>query len=48
MNPPKYSAIDYINFLIGTQKADSCSEAEIDYDTSVICKTVLTLSFASD
>lgn len=27
MNPPKYSAIDYINFLIGTQKAYSCSEA---------------------
>jgi len=28
MNPPKYTAIEYINFLIGTQKAYSCSEAE--------------------
>jgi hypothetical protein len=28
MNPPKYTGIDYINFLIGTQKAYSCSEAE--------------------
>lgn len=28
MNPPKYQAIDYINFLIATQKAYSCSEAE--------------------
>jgi hypothetical protein len=27
MNPPKYTAIDYINFLIGTQKAYSCTEA---------------------
>lgn len=28
MNPPKYQAIDYINFLIATQKAYSCCEAE--------------------
>lgn len=28
MNPPKYSAIEYINFLIATQKAYSCREAE--------------------
>ncbi|MBO9998881.1 MAG: transposase [Cyanobacteria bacterium SID2] len=28
MNPLKYTAIDYINFLIGTQQAYSCSEAE--------------------
>ena len=28
MNPPKYTAIEYINFLIATQKAYSCSEAE--------------------
>lgn len=28
MNPPKYNAIDYINFLIATQKAYSCREAE--------------------
>lgn len=28
MNPPKYEAIDYINFLIGTQTAYSCCEAE--------------------
>lgn len=28
MNPPKYQAIDYINFLIATQTAYSCSEAE--------------------
>ncbi len=28
MNPPKYNAIDSINFLIATQKAYSCSEAE--------------------
>lgn len=28
MNPPKYTAIDYINFLIATQKAYSCREAE--------------------
>ena len=28
MNPPKYKALDYINFLIATQKAYSCSEAE--------------------
>lgn len=28
MNPPKYQAIDYINFLMATQKAYSCSEAE--------------------
>jgi hypothetical protein len=27
MNPPKYTGIDYINFLIGTQKAYSCTEA---------------------
>ena len=27
MNPPKYTAIDYINFLMATQKAYSCSEA---------------------
>jgi putative transposase len=27
MNPPKYTAIDYINFLIATQKGYSCSEA---------------------
>ncbi|MBE9167573.1 transposase [Pleurocapsales cyanobacterium LEGE 06147] len=27
MNPPKYTAIEYINFLIATQKAYSCSEA---------------------
>ena len=28
MNPPKCNEYDYINFLIGTQKAYSCSEAE--------------------
>jgi hypothetical protein len=28
MNPPKYTAIEYINFLIATQKSYSCSEAE--------------------
>lgn len=28
MNPPKYTAIEYINFLIATQKAYSCTEAE--------------------
>ena len=28
MNPPKYQAIDYINFLIASQKAYSCCEAE--------------------
>ena len=28
MNPPKFSAIEYINFLIGTQTGYSCSEAE--------------------
>ena len=28
MNSPKYTAIEYINFLIATQKAYSCSEAE--------------------
>lgn len=28
MNPPKYSAIEYIHFLIATQKAYSCTEAE--------------------
>lgn len=28
MNPPKYTAIQDINFLIGTQKAYSCSEVE--------------------
>lgn len=27
MNLPKYTAIDYINFLIGTQRAYSCTEA---------------------
>ncbi len=27
MNPPKYTAIEYIIFLIATQKAYSCSEA---------------------
>lgn len=27
MNPPRYQAIDYINFLIATQKAYSCAEA---------------------
>jgi hypothetical protein len=27
MNPPKYTAIDYINFLMATQKGYSCSEA---------------------
>lgn len=27
MNPPKYTAIDYINFLIATQKGYSCTEA---------------------
>ena len=28
MTPPKFSAIDYINFLIGTQTSYSCVEAE--------------------
>jgi len=28
MNPPKYKEYDYINFLIATQKAYSCTEAE--------------------
>ena len=28
MNPPKVNEYDYINFLIGTQKAYSCVEAE--------------------
>lgn len=28
MNPPKCNEYDYINFLIATQKADSCTEAE--------------------
>lgn len=28
MNPPKYTAIEYINFLIATQKAYSCTQAE--------------------
>jgi hypothetical protein len=28
MNPAKYTALEYINFLIATQKAYSCSEAE--------------------
>jgi len=28
MNPPKVSQYNYINFLIATQKAYSCSEAE--------------------
>lgn len=28
MNPPKYTAIEYINFLMATQKAYSCTEAE--------------------
>lgn len=27
MNPAKYTALDYINFLFGTQKAYSCVEA---------------------
>jgi hypothetical protein len=27
MNPAKYTALDYINFLVGTQKAYSCVEA---------------------
>ena len=29
MNPPKYIAIKYINFLIATQKLYSCSEASL-------------------
>jgi hypothetical protein len=28
MNPAKYNEYDYINFLIATQKAYSCTEAE--------------------
>ena len=28
MNPPKYTDIDYINFLVGAQKSYSCLEAE--------------------
>lgn len=28
MNPPKYQAIDYINFLIASQRVYSCCEAE--------------------
>lgn len=28
MNPPKVTAIDYIDFLIGTQRVYSCTEAE--------------------
>jgi hypothetical protein len=28
MNPPKYTAMEYIDFLIATQKADSCCEAD--------------------
>ena len=28
MNPPKYTAIEYIDFLIATQKAYSCCEAD--------------------
>jgi hypothetical protein len=28
MNPPKYTAIEYIDFQIATQKADSCCEAD--------------------
>jgi putative transposase len=28
MNPPKYTDLEYINFLIATQKVYSCSEAE--------------------
>ena len=28
MNPAKYTGIEYINFLIATQKVYSCSEAE--------------------
>jgi putative transposase len=28
MNPSKYTVLEYINFLIATQKAYSCSEAE--------------------
>ncbi len=27
MNPPKYTDLEYIDFLIATQKADSCCEA---------------------
>lgn len=27
MNPAKYTALNYINFLVGTQKAYSCVEA---------------------
>lgn len=34
MNSPKYTAIEYINFLIATQKAYSCSEAERVQPTS--------------
>lgn len=35
MNPAKYTEIKYINFLIATQKAYSCSEAErVQADTS--------------
>ena len=28
MNPPKYTAIEYMDFLIATQKADSSCEAD--------------------
>jgi hypothetical protein len=28
MNPAKYTEVEYINFLIATQKVYSCSEAE--------------------
>ena len=28
MNPPKYTDIDYIDFLVGAQKSYSCLEAE--------------------
>lgn len=28
MNPPKVNEYDYTNFLIATQKVDSCLEAE--------------------
>ena len=35
MNPAKCTDIEYINFLIATQKAYSCSEAErVQPDTS--------------
>ena len=35
MNPAKFTDIEYINFLIATQKAYGCSEAErVQTDTS--------------